>query len=47
VNNHEEVSYPGFFHIGFFIENEAKVDELYDRLKKDGYSVTTPERHHG
>jgi catechol 2,3-dioxygenase-like lactoylglutathione lyase family enzyme len=41
------VSYPGNFHIGFFIDSEAKVDEIHQRLTADGYSVSQPERHHG
>jgi len=41
-----EVSYPGNFHIGFFIESEAQVDEINRRLKDDGYDVAPPERHH-
>lgn len=41
------VAYPGNFHIGFFIGSEAKVDEVHQRLKSDGYEVSQPERHHG
>ena len=41
-----EVRYPGNFHIGFFIESEATVDEINRRLKEDGYDVAPPERHH-
>jgi lactoylglutathione lyase len=41
-----EVKYPGSFHIGFFVENEAKVDEINRRLKEDGYNVAPPEQHH-
>jgi catechol 2,3-dioxygenase-like lactoylglutathione lyase family enzyme len=39
--------YPGNFHIGFFIDSEAEVDEIHQRLKEDGFEVTAPERHHG
>lgn len=42
-----EVSYPGFFHIGFFIASETRVDEIHARLKADGYDPSPPERHHG
>ena len=35
--------YPGTFHIGFFIESEATVDELYRRLKEAGFDVPAPE----
>jgi lactoylglutathione lyase len=41
-----EVKYPGNFHIGFFVESEAKVDEINRRLKEDGYNVAPPERLH-
>src|SRR5919106_1702179 len=35
--------YPGSFHIGFFIGGRETVDELYRRLKEDGFDVPTPE----
>jgi lactoylglutathione lyase len=35
--------YPGNFHIGFFIGSEETVDEIYRRLKQDGYDVPAPE----
>lgn len=38
--------YPDNFHIGFFVESEVKVDQINRRLKKDGYEVSPPERHH-
>jgi lactoylglutathione lyase len=41
-----EVKYPGYFHIGFFVESEEKVNEINHRLKEDGYDVAPPERHH-
>lgn len=41
------VEYPGTFHIGFFIDSEARVDEIHQRLKDEGHEVSTPERHHG
>jgi lactoylglutathione lyase len=40
------VAYPGNFHIGFFVESTAKVDEINRRLKVDGYDVAPPEQHH-
>lgn len=40
------VSYPGNFHIGFFVESEATVDAINRRLKDDGYDVALPEYHH-
>jgi catechol 2,3-dioxygenase-like lactoylglutathione lyase family enzyme len=41
-----KVAYPGNFHVGFFIESEAKVDEIHRRLREDGFDVPAPERHH-
>jgi catechol-2,3-dioxygenase len=41
-----EVKYPGFFHVGFFVESEETVIEVNRRLKADGYNVAPPEKHH-
>jgi len=41
-----EVAYPGNFHIGFFVESAAKVNEINRRLKEDGYAVAPPAQHH-
>lgn len=38
-----QVEYPGHFHIGFFVQNAAQVDEINRRLKEDGYDVPPPE----
>ena len=40
------VAYPDTFHIGFFIDSEARVDEIHHRLTEDGYDPPAPERHH-
>ena len=40
------VTYPGLFHIGFFIESEAEVDAINRRLREAGFDVAAPERHH-
>jgi catechol 2,3-dioxygenase-like lactoylglutathione lyase family enzyme len=40
------VTYPGNFHIGFFVGSEATVDAINRRLKDDGYDVAAPERLH-
>jgi catechol 2,3-dioxygenase-like lactoylglutathione lyase family enzyme len=37
-----QAKYPGTFHIGFFIGNKETVDELYLRLKDDGFHVPVP-----
>jgi lactoylglutathione lyase len=42
----QNIKYPGTFHIGFIQESEAKVDELNQRMKADGYDVKPPARHH-
>ena len=36
------VEYPGYFHIGFIQENEERVNEIYRRLKDDGFDVEPP-----
>ncbi len=41
-----EVQYPGNFHIGFIQESAERVNELYARLKADGYDVEAPQPHH-
>ena len=38
-----QAKYPGNFHIGFFIGGEETVDQIYRRLKQDGYEVPAPE----
>jgi lactoylglutathione lyase len=40
------VEYPGYFHIGFIQENEERVNEIYRRLKDDGFDVQPPQRLH-
>jgi catechol 2,3-dioxygenase-like lactoylglutathione lyase family enzyme len=41
------VAYPETFHIGFFVSSEEQVNDIYNRLREDGFDVTEPERHHG
>jgi len=41
-----EVAYPKTFHIGFGQESKEKVNEIYRRLKADGFDVEAPEQHH-
>ena len=40
------VTYPANFHVGVFVDSEATVDQVNQRLKEDGYDVRPPERHH-
>lgn len=42
-----QAKYPGIFHIGFFQENEEAVNEIYHRLKSDGFDVEPPVQSHG
>ena len=41
-----EVNYPGYFHIGFIQPSEQHVNDIYARLKADGFDVQPPEQHH-
>ena len=36
-------TYPGNFHIGFFIDGKETVDKLHQRLKQDGFDAPAPE----
>src|SRR5262245_50519107 len=42
-----EVRYPASFHIGFAQESEEQVNEIYRRLREDGFEVPPPSRQHG
>ena len=44
ANKETQSKYPGNFHIGFFVESEAKVDEINLQLKQDDFNVPHPER---
>ena len=43
----EKVEYPGAFHIGFMQESREQVDEIYNRLKADGFDAAPPREFHG
>jgi lactoylglutathione lyase len=47
VGQASEVKYPASFHIGFIQESEARVNEINQRLKDDGFDVKPPQRFHG
>jgi len=47
VGGETEVQYPASFHIGFIQETEARVGEINQRLKEDGFDVPPPRRFHG
>ncbi|MGO9466939.1 MAG: VOC family protein [Isosphaeraceae bacterium] len=42
-----EVEYPGAFHIGFMQDSRERVDEIYERLKADGFEAKPPMEFHG
>ena len=46
-NKASSVTYPSTFHIGFQQESEAKVNEINQQLKEDGFEVKAPKRFHG
>ncbi len=42
----KEIYYPRTFHIGFGQESDERVNEIYQRLKDDGFDVQPPQRSH-
>jgi lactoylglutathione lyase len=50
LNNFDKaakVEYPGAFHIGFMQTSRERVDEIYQRLKTDGFDAEPPKQFHG
>ncbi len=43
----EKITEPQTTHIGFMQDSEAKVDEIYQRLRADGFEMEPPKRSHG
>lgn len=41
------ITEPKTTHIGFMQETEEQVNEIYQRLKADGFEVQPPQRSHG
>ena len=39
-------TYPENFHVGFFLDNEARVDAIHARMTADGMDVAAPQRTH-
>jgi len=39
-------AYPANFHVGFFLDSEAKVDAMHGRMLADGLEVAAPKREH-
>lgn len=46
MNSKSSGSYPTNFHVGFFVENEAKVDAIRGRMLADGLDVPAAKREH-
>lgn len=42
-----EVKYPASFHVGFIQESQARVNEINQRLREDGFDVEPPASMHG
>jgi lactoylglutathione lyase len=42
----EPPAYPSTFHVGFFIDDEDRVDQIHRRLEEDGFDVAPPHRSH-
>jgi catechol 2,3-dioxygenase-like lactoylglutathione lyase family enzyme len=38
--------YPENFHVGFFVSEESRVDEIHRRMRDDGLDVAAPARGH-
>jgi lactoylglutathione lyase len=47
VDKVTSVEYPGIFHIGFMQDSRERVDEIYQRLKTDGFDLEPPKEFHG
>lgn len=42
----DEVAYPKTFHIGFGQESDERVNEIYRRMRDDGFEADPPQRSH-
>ena len=42
-----DVTYPPSFHVGFMQPSEARVNEINQGLRDDGFDVPPPSRQHG
>lgn len=43
----DDVIYPKIFHIGFMLDEVARVREMHDRLTADGFDPEEPREEHG
>jgi lactoylglutathione lyase len=46
MNSKSSTTYPENFHVGFFVESEARVDAIRDRLLAGRLDVPAPKRAH-
>jgi lactoylglutathione lyase len=46
LNARSSKTYPDHFHVGFFLDSEAKVDAVHGRMSADGMQVAQPKREH-
>lgn len=46
LNSKSSRTYPGNFHVGFFLESESRVDAVHARMAADGIDVARPQRAH-
>jgi catechol 2,3-dioxygenase-like lactoylglutathione lyase family enzyme len=46
-NKADKPEYPGAFHIGFMQDSRERVDEIYQRLKSEGFAMEPPREFHG
>jgi lactoylglutathione lyase len=46
MNSRSSTTYPENFHVGFFLNDEARVDALNERMRADGLEVAPPQRAH-
>lgn len=47
LQNEDEVSYPGMFHVGFVQDSRAEVDGIYQRLSDAGFKAKPAHEFHG
>ena len=46
MNSRSTRTYPENFHVGFFLDSEARVDAVNQRMRDDGLEVAAPRREH-
>jgi catechol 2,3-dioxygenase-like lactoylglutathione lyase family enzyme len=46
MNSRTNRTYPENFHVGFFVDSEARVDAINERMRTDGLVVAPAKREH-